>query len=222
MLWQKSNPEVWAALYASTSAWDSMVIMGNNLFLLNICIAGFPGGAVVKNPPANVGGARDAGSIPGSGRSPGVGNGNALQYSCLGNSIDRGAWCAIVRGVIESNRTEHVYTHTLSWVIILVSGVQHSNLTLLWVILHLKLLLKYWLYSLWKVKLAQSCLTFCDPMDCSLPCSSIRGILQARIPRDWTRVSCIAGRRFTTWATREAHIPCGVQYILVTYSFYPQ
>ena len=69
---------------------------------------------MVKNPPANVGGARDAGSIPGSGRSLGVGNGNALWYSCLGNSIDRGAWCATVHGVIESDRTEHVYTHTLS------------------------------------------------------------------------------------------------------------
>ena len=49
---------------------------------------GFPGGSVVKNLPANAG---DVGSIPGSGRSPGGGNGNTLQYSCLGNSMDRGA-----------------------------------------------------------------------------------------------------------------------------------
>ena len=47
-----------------------------------------PGGAVVKNPPANAGGARDAGSIPGSGRSPGGGNGNPLQYSCLESPRD--------------------------------------------------------------------------------------------------------------------------------------
>ena len=47
---------------------------------------------VVKNPPANAGDVRDAGSIPGSGRSLGVGNGNLLQYSCLENPIDRGAW----------------------------------------------------------------------------------------------------------------------------------
>ena len=47
---------------------------------------------VVKNVLANAGDVRDMGSIPGSGRSPGVGNGNPLQYSCLKNSIDRGAW----------------------------------------------------------------------------------------------------------------------------------
>ena len=47
---------------------------------------------VVKNLPANVGDIRDAGSIPGLGRFPGVGYGNPLQYSCLKNPIDRGAW----------------------------------------------------------------------------------------------------------------------------------
>ena len=53
---------------------------------------GFPGGTVVKNPPANVGDTRDMGSIPGSGRSPGVGNGNPFQYSSQENSMDRGTW----------------------------------------------------------------------------------------------------------------------------------
>ena len=53
---------------------------------------GFPTDAVVKNLPANAGNATDVGSIPGSGRSPGVGNDNPLQYSCLENSMDRGAW----------------------------------------------------------------------------------------------------------------------------------
>ena len=53
---------------------------------------------MVKNPPANVGDTGDAGSIPGSGRSPGVGNGNLLQYSYLGNTMDRGAWQATVHG----------------------------------------------------------------------------------------------------------------------------
>ena len=52
-------------------------------------ILGFPDGAVLKNPPANAG---DLGWIPGLGRSPGVGNGYPFQYSCLENSMDRGAW----------------------------------------------------------------------------------------------------------------------------------
>ena len=79
---------------------------------------GFPGGAVVKNLPANAGIARDAGdigdvgSIPGLGRSLGVGNGNPLQYSCLENSMDRGAWRAIVYGVAESSMTERLSMNT--------------------------------------------------------------------------------------------------------------
>ena len=51
----------------------------------------FPGSSVVKNPPANAGDTGDMASIPGLGRSPGVGNGNPLRYSCLENSMDRGA-----------------------------------------------------------------------------------------------------------------------------------
>ena len=60
---------------------------------------GFPGGSVVKNMPANAG---DVGSISGSGRFPGKGNGNPLQYSCLGNPKNRGAWQATVDGVTKS------------------------------------------------------------------------------------------------------------------------
>ena len=59
----------------------------------------FPGGSVVKNLPANAG---DEGSIPRSGRSPGGGNGNPLQYSFLENSMDRGAWQATVHGLAKS------------------------------------------------------------------------------------------------------------------------
>ena len=59
----------------------------------------FPGGSVVKNPPASAG---DEGSSPGSGRCPGEGNGNLLQYSCPGNPMDRGGWRATVRGVSKS------------------------------------------------------------------------------------------------------------------------
>ena len=61
---------------------------------------GLPGGSVVKNLPANVG---DTGSIPGSGRSPGEGNGYPLQYSFMENSMDRGAWWAAVHGVAKES-----------------------------------------------------------------------------------------------------------------------
>ena len=60
---------------------------------------GFPDGLAVKNLPANV---EDMGSIPGLGRSLGEGNGNPLQYCCLGNPMDRGAWRGIVHGVSKS------------------------------------------------------------------------------------------------------------------------
>ena len=63
---------------------------------------GFPGGAVVKNLPANARDTGGAGRIPGSGRSPGVGNVSPLQCSCLENPIDRGAWCAAVRRITKS------------------------------------------------------------------------------------------------------------------------
>ena len=62
---------------------------------------------MVKNPAANTGNTKDAGLIPVLGRSPGGGNGNTFQYSCLENLMDRGAWQAIVCGVTELNRTEH-------------------------------------------------------------------------------------------------------------------
>ena len=66
--------------------------------ITHLLIWGFAGGSVVKNPPANAG---DAGSIPELGRSPGEGNGNSLQYSCLGNPMEIRAWKAIVLGVAE-------------------------------------------------------------------------------------------------------------------------
>ena len=66
---------------------------------------------VVKNPPANAGDLKDAGSVPGSGRSPGGEHGNPLLYSCLENPMDRGAWWASVHGVAESDMTEQLSTH---------------------------------------------------------------------------------------------------------------
>ena len=64
----------------------------------------FLSGAVVKKLPASAGEAGDTGSIPGLGKSPGEGNGNPLQDSCLGNPVDRGAWRATVHGVAKSQR----------------------------------------------------------------------------------------------------------------------
>ena len=66
-------------------------------------LRGFMGSTVVENLPANAG---DVGSISGSVRSPGVGNGNLIQYSRLENSIDRGTWWATAHGVAESDTTE--------------------------------------------------------------------------------------------------------------------
>ena len=71
-------------------------------FRMNTGRLGFPGGSVVKNLPANAGDAKDASSIPGPGRCPGVGKRFLLQHSCLENSMDREAWWAIVHGVTNS------------------------------------------------------------------------------------------------------------------------
>ena len=76
-----------------------------------------PGGTVVKNPPASTGDPRDLSSIPGLGRSPGEGNGYPLQYSCLENAMDRGAWRATVPGVarvghdLMTTYHIHIYRH---------------------------------------------------------------------------------------------------------------
>ena len=84
---------------------------------------------MVKNPPANAGHVRDASSTPESGRSPGAGHGNPLQYSCVDNSLDRGAWRATVHRVAKSgtqlkqhNTTEatsHTHTHTHTHTLVL-------------------------------------------------------------------------------------------------------
>ena len=67
--------------------------------MYSLLYIGFPDGSVVKNLPASVG---DVGLVLRSGRSPGEGNGNPIQYSCLGNSTDRGAWWATVLGSQKS------------------------------------------------------------------------------------------------------------------------
>ena len=74
--------------------------------LRSLSYLGFPGAPVVKNLPANAGDVRDTGLIPGSGRSPRGGHGNPLQYSCLWNPMNRGAWQATVHRVSELDATE--------------------------------------------------------------------------------------------------------------------
>ena len=70
---------------------------------------------VVKNLLANAGDPRDSGSIPGLGRSPGAGNSNLLQYSCLESSMDRGVWRATVHGVAKSRTCLSMHIRTLDF-----------------------------------------------------------------------------------------------------------
>ena len=77
-------------VHAVTKSWKG---------LSGLLFGGFSGSSVSKESACNAG---DGGLIPGSGRSPGEGNGNSLQYSCLGNTMERGAWWAAVHGVAKS------------------------------------------------------------------------------------------------------------------------
>ena len=131
----------------------------------------FPTGSAVKNPPANAG---DASSIPGSRRPPGEGNGNPLQYPCLGNAMDRGAWQLTVHGVAR---------------------IGHD--------LETKQQQQYMLqvYNM-KAKITQSCLTLCNPMDYTVHRILQARILEwvafpfsrgSSQPRDQTQVSRIVG-----------------------------
>ena len=78
---------------------------------------------MVKNSPANAGDVRDLGSIPGSGRSTGGGHGNPLEYSCLENPTNRGAWWATVHGVTKSQtRLKRLSAHACSRVSLISDG----------------------------------------------------------------------------------------------------
>ena len=179
---------------------------------------------VVKNLPANAGDIRDERSISGLGRSPGGRHGNPLQYSCLENPIDRGAWWAIVQRVVKSQtwlKQLSMYAHTLKRLPagILEMSVQESlsfrcDIPGIWrprgKICYLSMK-NGWNWK--QVKVAQLCPTLCNPMD-----YTVHGILQVSIlqwvavpfsrgssqTRDWTHVSCIAGVFFTSSATKEA------------------
>ena len=97
------------------------------MVLLNVSPLGFPGGSEVKAPACNTG---DLGSISGSGRFPGEGNGNPLQYSCLENPMDRGAWWATVHGVAK-NRTQlsdFTFTFTIVFDVNTLNPQQNDNI----------------------------------------------------------------------------------------------
>ena len=113
--------------YLTCSSLEQVCWMNKRMIFI-ICYTfykGFPGGSVEKNPCANAGDTWDADLIPRSRRSPRVGNGNPLQYSCLENSMDRGAWWATVHGVSRVRHymllylisTAHVYksNQTFEW-----------------------------------------------------------------------------------------------------------
>ena len=86
----------WATVHEVTKRWIQLKRLSA------YCSGGFPGSSLVKNLPANAG---DVGSIPALRRSLGEGNGNPLQYSCLGNHMDRGAWWATVHGIANESDT---------------------------------------------------------------------------------------------------------------------
>ena len=157
---------------------------------------------MVKNTPASTGDARDVGLISGLGRSPGVGNGNPLQYSCLENPMDRGAWRATAHGVAKkSDTTEQLTlslsTHYLRW------GLQKRQKSL---ILKLHVMpsetktahgkvqelyrMNTELYRLCCYLVAKSTQLFSNNMDCGPPGSSVHGIPQARIS-EWVAIQWI-------------------------------
>ena len=86
------------------------VFLSPHLYTLMLLL-GFPGGLVGKEPACNAGDAGDMGSIPGSGRSPGGGHSNPLQYSCLENPMDRGAWWAIAHNSQSQTRLKWLSMH---------------------------------------------------------------------------------------------------------------
>ena len=85
---------------------SSHTIYGKNQRICKTYRISFPGDVSGKEPPVSAGNIRDTGSIPGLGRSPGEGDGNTLQYSCLEDPMDRGAWQATIHSVTELDTIE--------------------------------------------------------------------------------------------------------------------
>ena len=110
---------------------------------------GFAGSSVVRNPPANAEAREDTGSIPGLGRSPGEGNGNPLQYSCLENPMKRGAWWATVHGVVKSWRrlSDWAHMHASSWKLVAFTYFYQLGI---WILISLKFQRLAFCWQCWK------------------------------------------------------------------------
>ena len=122
---------------------------------------------MVKNPPANAGDARDLGSTPGSGRSPGEGNGNPLQYSCLENPVDRGAWWAAVCGVAQSRTWLKRLSSSSQYFCLKNSMDRGASWATVWVTKRHNWATNTHISQFSSV--TQSCPTLSNPMDCSKP-----------------------------------------------------
>ena len=160
---------------------------------------------VVNSLPANLGDVRDTGSIPGSGRSPGGGHGNPLQYSCLEHPMDRGAWWATVYGVAKSlAQLKWLSTHTWMYDICRVLCVCEK-----WswqpFVFYFSIYPCVCLSPLSRVWFFVNPWTLAHQAPLSMEFSMVRILEWVAVsfsrgsswPRDWTQVSCIAGRLFT-------------------------
>ena len=191
-----------------------VLILGSPLFcdtvrcFVTLRSPGFPGSSGGKESACSAGHQH---LVPGSGRSPGEGNGNPLQYSCLENPMDRGACWATVHGVTKSRTW-------LSWLILCELFIVNLSLPECSSLNAPEYLISDWMNGglawgsnpflyLWpygsqfktvyvcvcmSAKSLQSCLTLCHPMNCSPRGSSVRGVLQARIP-EWVAISFSSG-----------------------------
>ena len=100
---------------------------------ITLVAQGLPGGTVIKNTPANAGDTGDISSIPRSGRSLGIRNGNPLQYSCLKNPMDSGAWRVTVHGVHkESDMTERLSVCVCVCVCVYIHTHTHTHIYMLY------------------------------------------------------------------------------------------
>ena len=114
------------------SAWQTVYTQWKLSKVLSLFFLGFLGGSVVEDPPVNAGDTGDLGSIPGSWRAPGEGNGNPPQYSCLGNPMDRGAWRATAHRVTESQT--RLSTRAVIYLLGIVFRLSATGSQVLWLV----------------------------------------------------------------------------------------